>query len=261
MKSEYRLYKHAWVYAGCPDQESRLTSDEATALLRQGGWMVRNVYDFDIPSESRFWFVIKDSFEEMDTFPKKIQHYISKANEAFEIRPISKERMIAEGYEVYCEAFDHYTIQEWKQSKDEFIRSLDNPAYEFWGCIFRETGKLEAWLICHPMGHMVSKVSSKANPAYLPKYYPMYGLNHRIHEYYLKEKKVQYILSGSRTATDHSNIQTFLMEKFGYRKAYCRLKIYYRWWLGLMVRCLYPFRRIIKNVPVRALLNMHEMQS
>ena len=44
-----------------------------------------------------------------------------------------------------------------------------------------------------------------------------------MNQYYLEEKKLKYVCDGSRTITEHSNIQEFLMHNFKFRKAYCRL--------------------------------------
>lgn len=260
MDLEYKLYKHAWVYKGALDKEQPLNQEQVNELLSKGGWLVRNVYDFDCKEQTNFWYVLKDQQEPFNEIPKKTQGYIRKANDAFIIGKISKERMLQEGYDVYCKAFDHYKIKDWKLSKEQFEQSITDPNIEIWGCIFKETDRLEAYMICRINDKICEKSSSKTNPAYLPKYYPMYGLNYAIHQYYLEEKKVNYIISGTRSATHHSNIQEFLIEKFNYRKAYCHLTIHYKWWLGLMVKVLYPFRNRMPNNSIKALLIMHGMQ-
>ena len=53
----------------------------------------------------------------------------------------------------------------------------------------------------------------------------------------------------------------FLIQKFKFRKAYCKLKIRYKWWFGAIVRVLLPFRKLIWSRNVKAVLNMHKMQS
>ena len=36
---------------------------------------------------------------------------------------------------------------------------------------------------------------------------------------------------------------------------------FYKWWFGIIVRMLLPFRNVIGNRNVRAVLNMHKMQT
>lgn len=41
------------------------------------------------------------------------------------------------------------------------------------------------------------------------------------------------VSDGSRSVSEHSNIQSYLIDKFKFRKAYCRLDVYYNGGLGL----------------------------
>lgn len=43
--NEFYLYRHAWI--SVPHYDKRLTDIQCDALLKQGGWLVRNTYDFD----------------------------------------------------------------------------------------------------------------------------------------------------------------------------------------------------------------------
>ena len=98
----------------------------------------------------------------------------------------------------------------------------------------------------------------KAIPAY-QKQYAYYGLIYEMNRFYLEERKLKYVNDGGRSITNHSNIQPFLIEKFNFRKAYCNLDIHYKWWLGAIVKTLYPFRKLIKVRQAQSLLNMEAM--
>ena len=91
--------------------------------------------------------------------------------------------------------------------------------------------------------------------------YPFYGLIYVMNEYYLRQNSFSYVCDGARSITGHSNIQPFLIDKFGFRCAYAYLKIYYRAPLGLIVKALFPFRKWIHNKKVKAILNMEAMCS
>ena len=80
-----------------------------------------------------------------------------------------------------------------------------------------------------------------------------------MNRYYLEELKVKYVNDGARSITNHSNIQPFLIDKFKFRKAYCHLSIKYKWWMGMAVCMLYPFRKLIPLRQVKALLDMEAM--
>lgn len=259
--SDFHLYKGAWV---CGDvlNERELTRRECRKMLNRGGYFVRNVFDFDCGEPTSFWYVIKDSFVDLSGFSKKNRGYIKRAYEYLDIGRISRDEMLAEAYNVYVAAFGKYTVKVGMASEKDFRRGISDASdfTDFWGCRMKDTGKLVAFMIAERRGDICEYKTSKADPAYLPHYYPLYGLYYARDEYYLSgENPCRFVISGSRSITEHSNIQSFLEEKFFFRKAYCRMRIYYVWWLRLLVKLLYPFRNIIPVYRLRALFHMEAM--
>jgi hypothetical protein len=60
--TEYKLYHGAWTSKKAPPKCQEIDIDDASELLNEGGYFVRNTYDFDIAEERQFWYVIKDSY-------------------------------------------------------------------------------------------------------------------------------------------------------------------------------------------------------
>ena len=54
-------------------------------------------------------------------------------------------------------------------------------------------------------------------------------------------KNFLYVNDGARSISHHTNIQTFLIDKFKFRRAFVKLHIVYRWDIGLAIKILYPF--------------------
>ena len=81
-----------------------------------------------------------------------------------------------------------------------------------------------------------------------------------MNEYYLQDKKFGFVVDGARSITEHSHIHEYLMQNFGFRKAFCQLAVYYPWWMKLAVKMLYPFRKIITIPKIKAILKMEAMQ-
>lgn len=260
---KYNNYRHALIWEGALHEEKELNKEDAMKLLNEShSWMLRNVYNFDCREETNFWYIIKDTYSESD-YSRKVRKYIEKANKKFEIRRIPKVRMIEQGFDVYEKAHRHYKVNDgFKMKKDEFIAELNNMddnEYEFWGCIDCDTDILQAYSVCHVHDGMCWFKYSRANPEYLPKFYPMYGLYDARNKYYLGKQKVKYVLTSSRSITQHSDIQSFLIEKFGFRKAYCNLKIYYKPWLRFLIYITFPFRHYIPVRPFRNLLALEAL--
>ena len=263
-ESDYEIYRHAWRYALAPDKESQLADYQYKMLLKQGGWMVRNTFDFDCREETDFWYLIKDSFGGMDEHSQNERKKLRHALRSFSFQLVDKELVRQKGYPIIKATYVDYNISDRDMDEKIFNEYLDNCKghHDFWGAFDVETQEL--------VGFCEVRVWDEACEYGLigfdPKYkhnatYPYYGFFYKMNEYYLDNQKFRYVADGARSITEHSNIQPFLEKNFNFRKAYCKLKIRYKWWFGIVVRMLLPFRKIIRNRNVKAVLNMHLMQS
>ena len=52
MKNRFYLYRKAWRFDGAPHEEPKLEEKDWKAILKQGGLMVRNTYNFDCQEET-----------------------------------------------------------------------------------------------------------------------------------------------------------------------------------------------------------------
>lgn len=258
MKSLYRLYKGSWIFKEDPHRERKLTSEEVSTLLSNGGYMVRNTYDFDCLDETEFYYVIKDCFGGFEELSSKMRNQIRRCFKTMSVRQISSDTLLNEGYDVYKSATENYLIKAKLPSKMEFEdrvnRSEEN---EFWGCFDSETHKLVAFSMNSVTSSSCEYRTMKAIPEFQKKY-AYYGLIYEMNKYYLEEKRLKYVNDGARSITEHSNIQSFLIEKFNFRKAYCHLDITYKWWLTVLVKVLFPLRRFIPISKVRTVLRQEE---
>lgn len=255
----YKYYKGAWIFAHDPHLESKLSDKEVAGLLSKGGLMVRNVYDFDCKKETSFWYVIKDSFGGMEELSSKMRNQVKKCFKTMRVEKITADYLMSNGYDVYVSATDSYKVKAVAPTKEEFENRIKSSSEnEYWGVIDIETNKLVAFSMNKVTGDSCEYHTMKAIPKY-QKLYAYYGLIYEMNRYYLEECKVKYVNDGARSITNHSNIQPFLIEKFKFRKAYCHLSINYKWWLGMAVGMLYPFRKLIPLRQVKALLDMEAM--
>lgn len=221
--------------------------------------MVRNAYDFDCEEKTCFWYVIKDSFGGMEELSSKMRNQVRKCLKTMRVEKISAEYLLQNGYEVFVAASDSYRVKAVPPKREQFEARIKNAAEnEYWGVIDLETEKLVAFSMNAVTDESCEYRTMKAIPEFQKKY-AYYGLIYNMNQYYLEERKVKYVNDGGRSITNHSNIQPFLIEKFNFRKAYCRFEIHYRWWLGLAVKCFYPFRKLISVRQMTALLTLEAM--
>ncbi len=253
------LYKKAWLFMGPENEEPRLSKDECKKLLRQGGWMVRNTYDFDCGEETSFWYVVKDCFGGMEELSSKMRNQVRRSMANYDFRRMMREELLAEGYEVHRAAAEGYKVKAAVPTEEEFRNDiLNGPENDYWGAFDKNDGHLAAFAKNIVYERMCDYSVMKARPDELSRY-PYYGLIYMMNEYYLKECGLKYVNDGGRSITEHSNIQPFLMQKFNFRRAYCRMRVVYKPWLSIVVKVLYPFRKTIPVVSVRSVLYQEEM--
>ena len=263
-ENDFEIYRHAWRYASAPDEEPQLSDSQCKILLRKGGLLVRNTFDFDCKEETDFWYVIKDSFGGMEELSSNERNKLRRSFQVFDFKLVDNELLKAKAYPIIRSTFDDYHVADRAMNEDVFNTYLDYCAkngFDYWGAFDKVTQELVGFCAVN----VWKKSCEYGLIGFLPKYkreasYPYYGLFYKMTEYYLQEKGFDYVVDGARSITEHSNVQKFLEQNLKFRKAYCKLKIRYKWWFGIIVRVLLPFRKLIWNRNVRAVLNMHRMQ-
>lgn len=259
--NNYSLYRRAWRFSGAPHEETLLNKEECKALLRQGGVLVRNTYNFDCQEETKFWFVIKDRFEGFDELPSRVRNKIRHAQTAFDYRLIDQALLKEKGYPILVDTFADYAVTDRTINEADFKVYLDKYQFDYWGVFNKETSELVGFSCVrrwtdsceYDLSGMMTRYKHDGS-------YPYYGLYHAMNEYYLGKQGFKYVSDGTRSITEHSNIHEFLIQNFNFRKAYCHLQVHYNWWMKVAVKVLYPFRRIITNRRIKAILNMEGMK-
>ena len=260
----YFKYRNAWRFDGAPHEETLLDKKEWKSILKQGGILVRNTYNFDSQKETCFWNLIKDQFGGLDELSSNTRNRVNKALEHFDFRLIDVSLIKALGYPILKATFDDYATIDRPMNEqvfDDYLKHCMSKDYEYWGVFDKSSNEFigfcanRLWAEATEYGVIGIRPQYKHNGSF-----PYYGLFYSMNRYYLQEKGFRYITDGSRSITEHSNIQPFLEEKFHFRKSYCKLAIYYKWWMKIAVNVLYPFRKIITLPRIRAILNMEAMQ-
>lgn len=225
--------------------------------------MVRNTYNFDQKEESDFWYVVKDSFGGMDELSANVRNEIRRADKSFDFQQIKKEVIEQQGFNIVDKVYKSYVKQDRIMNKNvfnELLASWKKDENDFWGVFDKKNNEFVGFAVIQ----LYDNACFYSLVAVIPEYkhnttYPYYGLFYKLNEYYLGEKKFRYVTDGSRSMTEHSNIQQFLIQKLKFRKAYCKLKIHYKWWFGIVVKMLFPLRNVIPSNSVKAVLKMHEI--
>lgn len=276
MNNEWEYYNHALVPTLPPhmDPDTSWMKDSAKWKEYAGGKMplfARWVSDFDCPEETEWWYCIKEESFDISKLNSKKRYMVNKGLKNSEIRLIRPEEYAEQMAEVNCNARVHYGEKfDYEQEKEalraEFAEGPYADNVEYVGAFYKENGKLIGYGIYEIHEEWVLQSVIKTDPEYL-KCNVNAALAVFATQRYLGEGfTAKYLTSGAKNILHETNYHEYLMEYFGFRKAYCHLHIKYRGWVGAVVAVLYPFRKLFYKMKgrgpirmVRAVLKMEEI--
>lgn len=219
------------------------TKDINSLVKQRRVYLARWTSNFDQIKKSRFWFVICDQKLELEDYSKNTRSKIRRGVKNCEVKMITKEELIDYGYSCYSKAFNRYNTKV-LLSRNHFKKQLLelNSEWEFWGVYIdnKLVGYSQNRILMNCCDYSIIKFDSD----YL-KSYTSYALFYHMNNYYLNKKNLKYVNDGSRSISHQTNIQNFLIQKFHFRKAYCRLHVVYPPLIRLLIWVVYPFRDIL----------------
>lgn len=240
----WKLYQGVLMPDVPPHIEVELKKKEIKYLIKQtNAYFVRWISEWDIKN-GKFWYIIKDEKEDINAYKSKIRNQIKKGFKNCRVEKVNKEYIAEYGYEVYKKAFKRYNTFLKAISEDRFKKNILNSGnnIDFWG-VFVDDNKLIAYSQNRIRENVCEYNVTKFDPDFL-KLRPSEALFFEMNRYYLNEKNFLYVSDGARSLSHQTNIQDFLINKFKFRKAYCKLNVVYRKDIEILVRLLYPVRKL-----------------
>ncbi len=244
---EWHNYQGAYLPTSSPHINITLSKNDASELLKKSGTLfLRYSDEWDRNEESEFWYVVKDNFKGMAELSSNTRNQVRKGLGHCVVRKVTCHEVATKGYESYKSALEGYTTHFTPMSKKVFHDNIMKTSnYDFFAVYEKESEKMIAYSSNIIDGDVCNYTTIKFHPKYL-KLYPSYALFYEMNKYYLEDKGFSYVHDGARSISHDTNIHAFLVQKFKFRKAYCRLHVVYRIEVKLAIMVLYPFRNILK---------------
>lgn len=249
----WKYYNHAVIPKTAPHEEPDTTPvlDGSVWKTVEGkAFLARWVTDFDCGYETQWWYCIKDTPYDPMTLNSKKRYNITKGKKYFDVRVIDPMEYREELYEIAIDAYSGWP-KEYRPSinKEGFLESVERwkaPEVVL-GAFSKELGVLCGFVLLTEYATYVSYNATWTKPSY-EKLRINAALVAGICEYYNKRLSSGdgfYISDGARNILHKTAFQDYLEENFGFRKAYCRLHIFYRKPFGMLVGVLMPVRKIL----------------
>ena len=233
--NNWRKYNGALIPTTPPHIEVDATNIEQK-IQEEGSYFARWTSNFDQNEETEFWYVICDEKLEILDYSKNTRNQIRRGLRNCEVMIIDKKTVLKEGFESYNAAFLGYNTNLDPKSEEEFYQEIESlgKEWEFWGIYYNE--KMIGYSQNKIIGDYCDYSTIKFNPDYL-SHYPSYALFYTMNKYYLND--------GARSISHETNIQNFLIQKFKFRKAYCKLNIIYSPKVKFLLSIIYPFKSVL----------------
>jgi hypothetical protein len=233
-------------------------ADAARALRALGGICVRTTGGFRPPQPGRdeWWAVICRRFAAVDDVPSSnTRSKLRRALRRCEVRRLAPDELARDGYDVYVRALERYGDgASTPMSRRAFeARALAAEGYDdivhTWGVSV--DGRLAGYGETYLFGATEANYATiRLDPAHLGRY-TSYALLHEMNRYYLHERGVEYVNDGFRSILHQTGIQDFLVQQFGFERAYSDVRLAWRPTYGALVRLTFFARGILGRADPR----------
>ena len=232
-------YQRMIVPVGPANQDHSISADDERLLLSHFGKAILIQYTDGFLAgvgESPWYSVTCHRFLDLGDYNAHYRSMIRKGLKNCSVRKVDAEYMANHGYEVYMAAFARYpdtsapnvSEETWKS---KLLLAKDFPDLrEYWAVSVgdRLVGYAGNWIYDKLE---VSYSGIKLHPQFLGAY-SSYALLFKMNEYYLREQSFAYVNDGFRSIGHETNIQDFLVQKFGFQRTPTHLYVRYRPWVA-----------------------------
>lgn len=197
-------------------------------LKEKKAWAAIWNYDHDYTDDGTWYRCICDTknYDENCISSKNTRHNLRRSLKRCTVRHIDYPFLAKSGYDIYVKAsarYSNFTLETEEQFYNRMISLCDVDGAEAFGVFVKE--QLVAYMTLFVRQDSAWGDTAAFNPEY-SKAYPMYALYYEVARHYLQERGLKEFDRGTRPLMHETNIDDFLL-RLGYRKAYCRLGVYF----------------------------------
>lgn len=223
-----------------------ISVDTARTVLKSSGRpFVRWNCGFGTDLQTSWWYILKRGPWSAESIgDKKKRWMIRKGKSKFQVRPMTLSEVLEKCPPVAQLAGRRYQGTKDLENRDILLQRVraaeKNPGVlEYIGCFQGDT--LVSYSENHLQCNAVWMAVIRHDPGHL-KEYSSYALMDGILDYYLNQKRLEYVLDGSRSIHHRTEFQDHLESVYGFTREYAKLCVVYAPLFGGLVKLLYPFK-------------------
>lgn len=205
--------------------------------------------------EGQWWHVIRKGPWSLQECSSNTRSKIRRGRKKIHAEIVTPDLIESKGYELCKKACKRYNSNQFLPKVNTFQKKIfcarvhpDN--FHFFGAFFGD--ELIAFSENYIQENAVLWESIWYDPEYL-RYYSSYVLIDKMLDYYLNEQEMVYVSDGSRSIYHRTNVQEFLMDKFGFKKEFAVLHLVYSPKFSYSIRAINLLAIILS--PIKKFLN------
>lgn len=261
----WKYYNHAAKPLCAPHEEPDVTPIENGSIWKMNGrpLLARWTTNFDCGYETGWWYCIKDDPFDISSLKSNRRYKINKGRKYFTIKTIDPLQAVDDLYYVFQKAMSSYPAKyRSMMSKEAFQKDMQiiskmksKSEYEVFVAVSNETLKIEGYCLIPVTEQYASLAVQKVNPDY-EKLQINAALVYGVLSHYADKLATGfYICDGERNVIHETAFQDYLVDYFGFRKAYCNLHTAYPFLMKILVEVLYPIRGVLRKIDNNSLLH------
>lgn len=270
---QWQCYQHCYIrvdyespLAECPtfsQIEKEYCKERGLKKTDQKAYFAEYITAFDVDEPTEWWFTIKDDeydLSKLNSHDRRNVVSFKKHCYAARVNPVD---YVESFFEVYKKSFSAYP-EKYRPISFDFekftadVHSWNAESYRVYAAFANESNLMIGFALVTVKEKAVKMTLQKTNPEY-EKYRCNAGLVDCMLNYWnekLKSGEV-YITNGSRSIKHETNFNAYLEKYFGFRKAYAKLRVVYRFPFGIIVKLLKPFRKLLEHSKNPFLYNIY----
>ncbi len=259
MSSIWRKYHGALIPWKPPHLDIGLSRNEIKQEVKNNNaFFARWTTNFDSKKQSVFWYIINDKKCDLKDYSVNTRSKIKRGLKKLTVKKISKKELLKSGYSVYKNALERYDVVLQKLNQNEFKKEIESlgEQWDFWGVYCSKSQNLVAYSLNRIVDDYCDYSTIKFDPMYL-KYYSSYVLYYSMNKHYLNDSNFKYVNNGTRSISHQTNIHDFLIDKFKFRKAYCKMEIEYAPFFKMLINAFSLFGYVFSLIPLNIFRKLH----
>ena len=253
---KWRYYNHALLPTCAPHEEP-----DIDVLKEKHFWEMfkpnRPLFacwttHFDCGCETGWWYCILDKPFDISAIKSKYRTQLNQASSNFDVSIIDVALCAEQMFTIHKASWETYNnTGKFHDNKDRFCEEVKKWKDIVFAAFDKETREMAAYYRVKVHTTHIDLVTLKSNPRF-EKQRVSQAIMRFVYEYFQKDiEKAKYLCGGTRNIYHQTNFQEFRERYFGFRKAYVNLHLQYAPFIGLIIKSLYPFRKIISKVPLK----------